>query len=164
MLTTLHGGREQLPHGISPILPSHGVKSIRFLRCHFLTSQWHGLNSPIWNSPGLREEKQRRLSCSSTDRGDITKEALTPNCDIAKQTTGPWRAWENSIIAREQIDKEKKRTIWALFCSLYLHGTDNFLSCIPTFPGRIRYKRAFSGEHNHKSGSSGSCLFLTSHL
>jgi len=56
----------------------------------------------------LREEKQRRLSCSSTDRGDITKEALTPNCDIAKQTTGPWRAWENNIIAWEQIDKEKK--------------------------------------------------------
>lgn len=45
---------------------------------------------------------------SSAARGDITKEALTPSCDTAKQTAGPWWAWENGIIALRWIDRENK--------------------------------------------------------
>lgn len=50
---------------------------------------------------GREERKSRDRGASSAALGDITKEALTPSCDVAKQTPGPWRAWENSIITQE---------------------------------------------------------------
>ena len=37
------------------------------------------------------------LSEETEARGDITKEALTPGCDITKQTSGPRRAWETAL-------------------------------------------------------------------
>lgn len=63
-----------------------------------------GLTGPF----GFWMEEQRRLCTSSAVQSDITKEALTASCDITKQTLGPCRAWENSIIVQEWIDQENK--------------------------------------------------------
>ena len=94
-------------------------------------------------------------------RGDITKEALTPSCDITKQTAGPWRAWEKQHYSPVVNWQRKQGTIWALFWAvrlyLYLHWADNFLSCTPTFPGGIStMKGPFSWAWAHKSGQRGS--------
>ena len=77
-----------------------------------LASVWNPVVSRARADTEQRQRHRRLFSAvctSSAAWGDITKEALTPSCDIAKQTSGPWRAWENVIIACwEWIDQENK--------------------------------------------------------